>query len=355
MTIMLIALLAVLAFFFFRNRHGNDTASVSPAKKGHTVEVVKLKKTVLEKTILLPGNLLPYEAVDIYAKVAGFIETINADRGTEAKKDDLLVQLVAPELIYRLGDVKAQYKAANDLYQRNLKLKVPVVSALEMEASKDAAEAAFNRMHDLEEQTKYLAIRAPFDGVITTRYLHTGAFVIPGGNNGAVPIFRIETIRRLRLVVPVPEAYVDGVTEGAEVQFTVPAFQERRFSGKVARISHSLELRTRTEPVELDVNNENRELSPGMYADIHWPVKRPIPAFTVPVKALVTTTERTFVIRIMNGITEWVDVKRGNTVGDRVEIFGELGEGDSIVVGSTDELKPGKKVDVRVKQDAVKP
>ena len=102
------------------------------------------------------------------------------------------------------------------------------------------------------------------------------------------------------------------------------------------------------------MNNANRKLSPGMYADIFWPVKRSRPEFTVPLKALVTTTEKTFVIRVRDNITEWVNVERGITVGDAVEVFGDLHEGDTIVVGATDELKSGKKVMLRSGSDTVK-
>jgi len=351
--VIVLGALAAMAFYALRNHQEEEVVGTAQAMQTRVVDTITLKKTRLEKTLRLPGDLLPYEAVDIYAKVSGFIETINADRGTEAKQGDLLVQLIAPELNYRLGDARAQYYAAKDRYLRNLKVNVPAISPQEMETSKDAAESAFNHMHDLEEQIKYLTIRAPFDGVITTRYLHPGAFVIAGGATGAIPIFRIEMLTRLRLVAPVPEADVADVKEGVEVPFSVSAYPERMFTGKVARLSHSLALRTRTEPVELDVDNSNRLLAPGMYADIRWPMRRQNASFVVPMRAVVTTTEQVFVIRVKDMVAEWVDVDRGNAKGDSVEVFGALKEGDTIVADATDEIKPGEKLTAKPLQESI--
>jgi len=308
------------------------------------VEVITLKKGSLKKTIRLPGDLLPYEAVDIYAKVSGFIETLRADRGSEVKKDDVLAQLLAPELDKRLEEARAQYLAVNDQYQRRRKLRAGDVSVESVELLKNNTESARENMEALREQQNYLTIRAPFAGVITSRNLHTGALVIAGADNRAVRIFRLEKIDTLRLLVAVPEAQVEGVREGTEVAFTVPALPDRKFAAKISRVSHSLDEKTRTEAVELDVDNASRILSPGMYADIIWPVTRVGGEFIVPVKAVVTTTEKTFMIRVRDGVTEWVEVKRGNASGEAEEVFGPLQEGDSIVTRATDELREGIKV-----------
>lgn len=330
----------------------NKPAEDKPLSGKRVVEVIVLKKKPLEKSIRLPGDLLPYEAVDVYAKVSGFIEKLHVDRGSVVKKNSILVQLNVPELEKNIEAASAQFRAANDLYERNEKTGVPIISPLALKASKEAAEVARSNLAALQEQKNYLTVRAPFDGIITTRNLHTGALVIAGGNNGATPVFRLENINTLRLVTAVPEAQVHGIKQGLKTTFTVSAFPNRTFSAKVTRISHSLDQKTRTEAVEMDVNNADHALSPGMYTDIHWPVSSAGEAFIVPAKAIATTTEKTFVIRIHDGITQWVEVKRGNIAGGEVEIFGALKSGDTIASRATDELKQGVKVDV---QPAVSP
>lgn len=321
-----------------------DARSMAGSKP--VVEVIVLKKKLLEKVVHLPGDLLPYEAVDVYAKVSGYIEKLHVDRGSVVKKDDILVQLSVPELEKNIEAANAQFRAANDLYERNEKTGIPIISPLALKASKEAAEVARSNLAALQEQKNYLTVRAPFNGIITTRNLHTGALVIAGGNNGATPVFRLENINTLRLVAAVPEAQVDGIKKGLKTTFTVSAFPNRTFTARVARVSHSLDQRTRTEAVEMDVDNTGHALSPGMYTDVHWPVTGAREGFIIPAKAMAATTEKTFVIRINAGITQWVEVKRGNISGGEVEIFGALKTGDTIAVRATDELKEGIKVDV---------
>lgn len=339
-----------LAFFTFLVFRPSTPADDGVEERQPTIEVVALKRASLDKIAHFPGDLLPFEAVDIYAKVSGFIEVLYADRGSEVKEKAVLAQLVAPELDNNVQAARAQYLAADDQYKRNKKL-LPgaIVAAQTVETLKDAAVSARENLSALQEQKNYLTVLAPFEGVITTRNLHTGAFVIAGGNNGAVPIFRLEKLKTLRLVVAIPEAYVDGVKEGNEISFAVPAFPDRTFTAKISRISHSLDLRTRTEMIELDVDNSARTLLPGMYADVIWPVARQAKGFVVPVKAVATTTEKTFVIRInKDGLTEWVDVKRGNAAKGMVEIFGPLLDGEIIAARATDEIKSGIKIKVSV-------
>lgn len=100
-------------------------------------------------------------------------------------------------------------------------------------------------------------------------------------------------------------------------------------------------------PVELDVDNADGRLGPGMYAEVDWPVRRPRASLLVPPSSVVTTTERSFVIRVREGKAEWVDVRRGQPAGDLVEVFGPLRPGDVVLRRGTDEIRPGSLVKVR--------
>ncbi len=131
------------------------------------------------------------------------------------------------------------------------------------------------------------------------------------------------------------------------MSFTVPAHPGSTYTGIVARPSYAVDPSTRTMPVELDVNNSAGELSPGMYAEISGRVRRKGESLFVPPTAVKSTTERIFVIRVTGGAAERVDVRRGMTVGDRVEVFGDLSSGDPIVLRATDEIRPGTRVKAR--------
>jgi membrane fusion protein, multidrug efflux system len=157
----------------------------------------------------------------------------------------------------------------------------------------------------------------------------------------AAHLLELEENRRLRLVVAVPESEVSGIVPAARVAFTVPAYPGQTFTGSVARMARSVDPKTRTTPVELDVDNQRGTLSPGMYAEVSWPVHRPGPSLLVQPSSIVTTTERVFVIRVNQGRAEYVSVSRGAPAGDLVEVFGGLRAGDQIVRRATDEIREG--------------
>jgi membrane fusion protein (multidrug efflux system) len=337
-----------------------------------SVSVVKVVSRQVDRNVQLPGEFLPFESVAIFAKVTGFVETVEVDRGSLVRKGQTLATLTAPELkanrleaeakvlamesqraeaAARLAATQSTWErlksasatpgvvAGNDLIQAEKQVEVAGAQERALESSVAAARSAVIGLRDLEA---YLRVVAPFDGVITERNVHRGALVGPGA--GAVPMLRLEQNSRLRLVVSVPEIDVAGITQGRRVNFTVPAFPGETFTGVIARIPHSMDPKTRSMPVEMDVANPQSRLAPGMYPTVIWPVRKPRPSLLVPSSSIVTTSERSFVIRIRNRVAGWVDVTRGPQVGDLVEVFGLLKEGDLLVVRASDELRDGTRV-----------
>jgi RND family efflux transporter MFP subunit len=214
-----------------------------------------------------------------------------------------------------------------------------VVAAL---GSVEAARQSLNAVRDMEG---YLRVTAPFGGVVSERNVHPGALVGPSSGAGAAtPMLRLVENRRLRLVVPVPEAYASEVKADSSVSFSVAAYPGQTFSGNVARIARAVDVGTRTMAVELDVDNEDGRLAPGTFCQVQWPVRRAAPSLFVPSGSVASTTDRTFVIRIRGGKAEWVDVKTGLTAGSLVEVFGDLRAGDEVAGRGTDELRPGTEV-----------
>src|SRR5262249_48659351 len=135
---------------------------------------------------------------------------------------------------------------------------------------------------------------------------------------------------------------VGAIAEGASGEFTVQAWPGKRFSGIVRRVSHSIDPRTRTMPVELDVDNADSKLASGMYAEVKWPIVRSAPSRLVPPRAVVQTTERTYVDRVRSdGTLEQVPVRRGATLGERLEVIGPLAGGDLVMKRGSEELPNG--------------
>jgi membrane fusion protein, multidrug efflux system len=336
------------------------------------VEVVRVTAKMAERHVNLPGEFQPYLSVPLFAKVSGFVKQMNVDRGSTVKRGQLLAVLEAPEIQTQIVEAQSRAQAvelqraeadaklasAQSTYQRLKAASATpgvvaendvVIAQKSVEAAQalvhayenslKAAQAQVQAVRDLEQ---YLQITAPFEGVIVERNVHPGALVGPG--SGAVPLLRLHQLSRLRLVVAVPEALVGAIVSGSRVSFKVPAYPGETFSANVARLGRELDPRTRTMAVELDVRNAGLRLTAGMYPEVQWPVRRPQASLLVPPTAIVTTTERTFVIRVKNGVAEWVNVGRGARIGDLVEVFGALADGDVILRRGTDEIREGAKV-----------
>lgn len=355
-----------------------NPAAANAPQAAVSVETVAVVSKKLDAPVSLPAQLLPYETVDVYPKVTGFIESINVDRGSHVKKGELLIRLTAPELVAQRSQAESALRAAeSQLASTQAKLaadqgtylhlasaaKTPGVVADNdllvanqtaiadkgtVAAAESNAGAAREALRSVKQMESYLNIEAPFDGVVTTRNLHPGALVGPAsGQGGAMPILQIVNANRLRLVVPVPEAQVGAMKEGQQVNFTVPAYPGQNFHSPIARIAHSIDLNTRTMPVELDVQNRDGRLSPGSYANVMWPVQRPYPTLFVPVTAVSSDQQHSFVIRVRDGKTEWVTVQAGQSVGSNVEVFGGLEAGDEVVRTASDSIRSGQQVSTK--------
>ncbi|MBI3399791.1 MAG: efflux RND transporter periplasmic adaptor subunit [Acidobacteria bacterium] len=212
-------------------------------------------------------------------------------------------------------------------------------------AAQRNVDAARQAVQSIAEIEAYLKVTAPFDGVVTERNVHPGALVGPGsGQSAALPMVRLVENDRLRLVVAVPESDIAGMTRGTEISFAVPAYPAETFSGKIARIAHTVDVKTRTMAVEVDVINKDGRLAAGTFCQVRWPVRRPGPSLLVPSGSVASTTQRTFVVRVRNGRTEWVDVKTGLSSGPLVEVFGDLDAGDEVASRGTDEMPAGTQV-----------
>ena len=325
-------------------------------------ETVAVVVQQLDRKLRLPAEILPYQAVDLHARVPGFVERVEVDRGSVVKKGQLLLELVAPEMKAQLAEVEAKAQAIESQRAeaeaklasveavlerlRQAATTTGAVAGIEVIQAQKAADALQSQITSIQSQAKatrasaaaiteligYLKVTAPFDGVITARLVHPGALATG-------PLLRLEQVSRLRVVVALPESEVATMVRGATVPFTVAGGLSG--SGVIARISRSLDAKTRTMPVELEVANTNGTLSPGMYAEAVWPARRAKPSILVPPTAVVTTTEKVFVIRNTDGKAEYVPVAKGAPAGDLLEVFGALAAGDKVLRRASDEIRPG--------------
>jgi RND family efflux transporter MFP subunit len=352
------------------------TLAIACVAWSQTGDLAPVVAKQISRDIDLPGEIAPFLSVSLHARVAGYVDRILVDRGSVVKQGDLLAELTAPEMASHIAEAQskvqaadadrvqaeAQLAAAQSTYDR-MKTAAQTPGAIagnellltekQVDAAKallnsrlQASRAAESAVRALSDMEAYLKITAPFDGVVTDRLVHPGALVGPGAD----PVLLIlQQVSHLRLVAAVPEEVVGGIVRGAKVNFSVPAQPERTYSGTVARIAHALDPKTRTMAVELDVFNQDGSLAPGMYPTVKWPVRRSRPALFVPKTSVVTTTERTFVVRNQNGRAQWVDVRKGAAEGDLIEVLGDLKSGEMVVQRATDEIRDGAPLAARTK------
>jgi len=183
----------------------------------------------------------------------------------------------------------------------------------------------------------YLEIRAPFDGVVASRNVNLGTFVGPSSSS---PLLTIQQQNKLRLAVSIPELYTGYLHNGDEMSFNVKSLPET-FKATITRMSGALDLKLRSERVEMDVHNTKRNLLPGMVAEVLLPLNAKDSTFVVPKSALVSSAEGLFVIKVLNHKATRVDVKKGREIEDKIEIFGDLNRKDRLIKIASEEIKEG--------------
>jgi RND family efflux transporter MFP subunit len=371
--------IAVLTFASCSSDQNSGAPPAAAAPAGpRAIDVVHVVEQPLDVELSLPGELTAFQSVAIFPRVTGFVKSISVDRGSTVRSGQVLAILEAPELTSqrleaqsKLQALEAQLAAArakadadtstfdrlknaastpgvvagNDVLVAE---KTAAASQSQVDAAQQSVDAATQALNAVREVEGYLRVTAPFNGVVTERNVHPGALVGPSSGAGAsVPMLRVVENSRLRVVIPVPEAYTSDLVTGTEIAFTVAAYPGQTFTGKVARIAQAVDVDTRTMAVELDVANRDGRLAAGTFCQVRWPIHRAGPSLFVPSASVASTTDRTFVVRIRDGKAEWIDIRTGLTSGPLVEVFGDLRPGDIVAARGTDELRPGMEIQPR--------
>ena len=343
---------------------GSDPApTVSQTPDSTVVQTFVLTKGRLTTHLELPGELRPFQAVDLYAKVNSFVRHMFVDVGSKVSRGQLLATLEAPELQDALNAAtallhtqEALYRASKATYDRMYRTsKIPGtispndldIAYARMGADSANLAAALARYQESAAMQGYLEVRAPFDGVISSRNMYDGAYAGPAGKGSSIPLMTIQEQAKLRLVIAVPEAATGYFKQKDSVHFTVQTLPGQEFTASVSRLAGSLDMQLRTEQLEMDVFNKDNTLLPGMFAQVALELTNDKKVFVVPRTAVTGNSRQIFVISIVDGRAEWIPVQKGRENGDKVEIFGDLQEGSQLVAVATDELKKGTPVQVK--------
>jgi RND family efflux transporter MFP subunit len=365
--------------------------AAAPAADAPSVSVAKVVRTDLARTLTLAAEFLPYQEIDVHAKVAGYVKSILVDVGDRVSAGQLIAVLEIPELqdemaqddaavtrsseaINRARADLARAESAHEVahlastrlagvmkQQTNLVAQQDIDEALGRDRVAEAqvatsqaalaeAQAQLAVAKANQDKTKtmfaYARITAPFAGVITHRYADTGAMIQAGTSSQtqSMPLVKLSENTTLRLIIQVPESAVSGIHVNGAVDVHVQAF-DRTFTGKVARFADKIEPDTRTMETEVDVPNPKLELVPGMYASASIVLDEARGALAVPIEAVDRHDNgASVVVANSAGAIEIRDVTLGLETADRIEVRSGLSENDLVVVGNRAQLKAGEHV-----------
>ena len=368
-----------------------DEATIAP-----TVGVVKVTRKDLSSTLQIASEFQPFQEVNVYAKVSGYIHKLYVDWGSHVRSGDLLAVLEIPELQQQLElDQAAVRRSDNDLarakedlaqassrfqvadltYKRlstvmqtkpglvaqeevdiaegkDLEAKAGVSGAQAAVAGADQALAISKAALEKDRALfAYSRIAAPFDGVVTEINAYTGALLSAGTSStkNDQSLCRLSQTSLLRLVIPLPERAVPDVHLGESIAVQVSG-RNKTFEGKIARFSGQIDTQTRTMHTEVNVPNSRYELVPGMYATAQIPLHTVKNALTVPSQAVQPGSEGHGTVLVVNSNNkiEKRDVAVGLQSAVDIEILSGLHENESVVFGEQSQYKPGQLVTPRV-------
>lgn len=344
---------------FACNNTDSSKKNIAETTKVDSVAAFIIKKQPIQRSLTLSAELLPLEKAEIYGKMQGYIRQIRVDIGDYVRRGQVLALVDAPEMLAnlsqakaRLGEVQATYSNSREYYQRLVKASQVkgTISANELsqaftraKADSAATVSARANINTYAALNNYLAILAPFSGIVTQRNADIGNLI---STNDPRPILVVENNSQLRLRVPVPEMYASTSPQNKTVDFQAQTQADKTYQATFSRQSGSIDPTTRAETWEYLYTNNNRYLKSGMYVNVQMDLGRTQDGLAVPHRAIASNLEKKYVIVVRNGQALQVPVRIGFRMKEHTEIFGEINEGDTLLINPNDEIKDGQKLTV---------
>lgn len=372
--------LILIALFAFRPFH-TRAKTTEPGLAPMIVGAAKVERTQLAREVVFDSEFRPFQEIDLHAKVAGYVQSITVDIGDRVTEGQLIATLELPEAQNELDraiasqrrseeEIKraeAAYEEAHLTYGRLMtidKAQPHLLAQQDLDTAQAKEKTAFATVAAAREQANvstaevkklktmldYARITAPFSGVVTKRYADKGALIQAGTSSSTqtLPLVRLSQIDKLRLIIPVQVSAVSYVKAGEPIEVRVPALK-KIVSATITRFTHQMDMATRTMETEVDLDNPNLELIPGMYASVALKVDQKTNALTVPIEALARQKSGSSVYLIKkDGSIEERALELGMETPARVEVLSGLQENDLVMIGSRTQVKPGQKVSAKM-------
>jgi RND family efflux transporter MFP subunit len=334
----------------------DSTRRIAPT----TVAVVQPKRGDVIRSITLPGDLVGFYEAALHAKVSGYLKSISVDKGDAVTQGQVLAEIEVPELQQKLKRARANL-AIRRLTQGRLEHVWNSDKRLVAREDVDIAESQFQQaqaeVEELEALMNYTHIVAPFDGVVTGRFVDPGALIQASGSQPksasqgsahakgeSMPVVSIADLNKLRVYVYVPENEASAIQEGIPATLILKEFPGRQFTGTVARFTRALDLSTRTMLTEVDLDNPKHELYPGMYADVRLDLSRHPDALQLPTTAIGISEADNFVYVVRDGHLVKTPVTLGIGTEGWMEITAGVSGAESVVKNLSPALSEGEVV-----------
>ncbi len=397
---LLLAALIVVGFFvgYLPRQRREEVLAAESKETGAALPVVNVSRVTRSESnsfLVLPGNIQAVTEAPILSRATGYIRKRYVDIGDRVKSGQVVAEVEAPELDQQILQANAAIEQAkssvqqaeaaiqqgranenlarltagrmanllgrgviskqdNDNAQAQYTAQQANVEALAkaaaaMRSSVAAAEANLARLNQIKT---YQTVRAPFDGVITLRNVDTGALV----NEGSTLLFRVAQTGTLRTYINLPQTDAESVKVGQHAIVSISEIPGRKFNGTVSRTSNSLDPATRTLLTEVQVQNADGTLMPGMFAQVDLTVPRKYPPLLIPGDTLVVRSDGPQVALVLpDGTVRFTRIQLGRDYGDRLEVLSGLVEGQQLAVNPSDEVREGVKVNPKISSEKAAP
>jgi len=331
-----------------------------------TVAAAKVARQDIYDEVPIPAEFRPYVESELHAMVTGYVSRMNVDFGDKVKQGQVLATLEVPELMDQLRNAQAtrqqadaDYANAHLIYTRLREVnqqhpKLVAQQDIDTAQSKDASSAAAvaaaqANIEKYQTLVNYTKITAPFDGVITKRSADPGALVQAGtSSDRSMPLVQVSDNYRLRLDFPVSVEYVKDVHVGNPVTVRVESLGGKLFTGRISRFTDEVNAETRTMITEIEVDNPDLEIIPGMYTVVLFKYADHPGALSIPTEALSDTKNPVVYVINASHEIEARPVKIGVEMPDKFEITGGLREGELVMIGNRSQVHPGQKVEPKL-------
>jgi membrane fusion protein, multidrug efflux system len=348
-TILLTAVILLVAIggYKFVANFLQRRALEAEAAAGPRVRVAKVQKGLGEHRVTVIGETRPYQSATLYAKVSGYLKTVDVDKGDIVQENQVLAIIESPETdeayLAALADAKnkrAILARTKILYDKQL------VSAQEFDqaqADASVSEAKFRAQHQLKD---YEVLRAPFTGTITGRFADPGALVQNASNSesSSLPVVMLSEIKRLRIDVFIDQRDAPYVKKDDPVTITLAERPDYKLEGTVARVTGELDPRTKMLLTEIDIPNDERTLVAGSFVSVSLLVKSP-PSLEAPVESLVLKDDKSYITAISDSNTlVYKPVEIGSNNGKMLSIISGVEEGQLLALNIGNTLPEGHKL-----------